>query len=201
MAFLADPHVGDYILFESHRQLTTKVLYLCHYSPEPGYIIITEPIVCESYDDMLINLDWFKSTFSIVDIKSDDGPQSYYIFYRSVLQLLNRSSEVDPCVDTDPVSIKIFAEACRAVLVAQLGPDVDFNQIITDLHMLIIARKTNETCGVKILPIIKVWEQKINESGSIKWTVSLAQCRQAAKLIFSKLKSISSDRHPNFEDS
>lgn len=185
------PCIGDLINFNNDSGLTTKILLLCHYFPDLDFIVITDRIVCETYDILLVKLDWFKSQYTIHDIQSNEEPKSYYIFYRLLLQLLDKSKDVDYNIDVNPRSVKIFAEMCRAILAATFDQDpVHFNTAILDLHNLVISMKDNDTNNIRILPIIKIWEQRINPNNSIKWNVPIDRCRSVAKLIFDKLPSI-----------
>jgi len=204
LKFLYAPQTHDFLVFESNAQITTKISHICHYFKQSGNLILTEPIICESYDGLLLALDWFKANFMLTDIKSDDNPQSYYIFYRSLLQLLKRSKEVDPRINLDPTAIKIFAESCRAILLAEIGGGSDditnFNPAIEDLHRLILFKKLEEPDGVRMLLVVKEWEQRFNQTGKLQWTASLQQCQQAARLVFGKIRSIPTHELPDFGD-
>ena len=209
--YVVRPMISDHIVFDFTPQLTTKIIVFCHYAvSDSACLAITDPILCNAYDDLLMCLDKFKAEYKIIDIKSDRQPHSYYILYRSVLELLDLSKEINPIVIPDPVSIKIFAEICRSVLLAELCGDQsiesakimplysNFNQAIADLHMMVNKRKKNEPNGVLILPVIKEWEQKININNKINWNATSLQCKAVARMVFSKLHSISADKLPLF---
>jgi hypothetical protein len=102
----------------------------------------------------------------------------------------------------DPTAIKIFAEACRAVLLAELDPAPDeiaynsYNQAILDLHSLVLARRSQEPHGAEMLGVIKEWEPQLNPQGRIAWRATVEQCLRHARVIFAKLRSIPADRLP-----
>jgi hypothetical protein len=210
LPFNIAPTVGHKVLFDvSKRQLGVVVGDVCHFVPsggeEPTCLVLTLPLSLESNDDMLRVLDWFKALYTIYDFKADcDRPDSYYSFHRSVIHVLGLTDDPQPKVGYDPTAIKVFAEACRSVLLAELAPsivdwdavNVGYNDMIVDLHRLVMSRRRVEPDGAEILGIIKIWEPMINPNKKFVWGASAADCIKQAKLVFAKLRSVPMDRLP-----
>lgn len=183
-----------------------------HYEGEnqdPAIAVITQHTF-EKYDELLRSLDWFKSNYEIQDLSSKEKPASYYSFYRSVLRLLDWSSDSVLSYETDYV--KLFCEGCRTILLSEhfLDIDVDIttdrvnelfgmhNSQILDLANIILEKKTNNPDGIDILNLIHEWELQINPDSFSDWTANLEICQQVGKVVFSRVRSISNDVLPKF---
>lgn len=211
--FLLNPSVGNFVVFDVStgdiKTVETKVTHICHYFPNDDAAVILDYIECDKYDDMLLILDWFKYKYELRDIVSESDPQSYYILHRLILQLLGRSKEPQSLLNIDTDSVKIFAEACRAVIIAQFYNGDEYesihihntNQAVVDLHSLILAEKKCAMNGyIKIINVIKIWESLLNKNGIIKWDVDIKECKRVARFVFGRLRSIPANLLPDFGD-
>jgi hypothetical protein len=148
---------------------------------------------------MLRLLDWFKAMYEVVDLRSNtSSPATYYSFYRSLVNLMGLTEHVNPKVTYDMMNIKVFAESCRAIILAELGISDDeliagissYNDIIQLLHTMVLERKRDEKDGADMFLLIKRWERSINANETVKWEASHESCVNAARLVFGRLPSI-----------
>lgn len=208
-AFSTPPHKGDKLLLTvpGQGQVGMVVADLCHFIPvdeEPVSLVICTPLLLENYDQLLQTLDWFKATYEVEDFDADSEPELYYKFYRNLIHVLDLTKVAHPLVAYDPVEIKIFAEACRAVLLAELKPDekelsmamLGFNPTIKHLHELVLSRKKEEPDGASMLAIIKIWEPLLNQKKMMAWKASVEDCLAYARVVFARLPSIPSGKLP-----
>ncbi len=204
------PHKGDRVLLQvpKYGQVGVIVTEVFHFVPLPddesACLLITMPIISEHYDDMLSVLDWFKAMYGVDDIQADNEPELYYKFYRNLIHVLGLTKTPQPVVDYDPVAIKVFAEACRAIVLAELKPSpaelpvalTGFNPTIQHLHELVLSRRQEEPDGANMLAIIKTWEQLLNQKKLMLWTATIEDCLKFAQVVFARLPSIPPDRLP-----
>lgn len=202
----AMPDVGHRLVIEhDRRQIGTTVSEICHFISETknSYLLITHPIILSEYDEMLKILDWFKALYKVENIyASDADPELYYKFYRNLIHVLNLTNDPNPIVKYDPTSIKIFAEASRAVWAAEILKDnipheesfliSRLNGAIKTLHAMVLERKKLEPDGANMLSLIKIWERTINQDSRIGWNASVQDCLSKAKEIFHNLPSVQS---------
>jgi hypothetical protein len=205
IAFAVTPSKGDRLLvaLPDLGQVGITITEVCHFlSSEPTCLFITSPLIVHHYDQMLMVIDWFKLTYEVDGFESEDQPAPYYKFYRSLINLLGWSKVADPIVRYDPVEIKIVAEACRAVALAELRPDefmisgVSLNPMIQSFHSLVLNSKKTEPDGARLLGLVKAWEKLFNSKKLITWDASGEECLEAARFIFGRLNSIPADRLP-----
>lgn len=200
LAFLAYPAKGDFIVLEFREQLIIKVSGLCHFVKDrPALLILTEAVICNNYDDLLKYLDWFKASFTISDIRSDTPPHSYYVFYRTLLNLLGVSKEIDPKISNDPIDMKVLAEVCRSIIAAEVnGKNIncDLNDMIKLLYDDIIYLRREYKDNIPIIAVIKLWESRINRNGQFKWDKSDSDYHVEMRKAFGKLRSIPEARLP-----
>lgn len=208
--YVFTPSKGDRILLQIPRQGQTgiAVAEVFHFVPveedEPACLILTAPIVVDSYDNMLEILDWFKATYAIEGIQADAEPELYYKFYRNLVHILGLTKVAAPLVEYDAVSIKVFAEACRVVLLAELKPSpdeteaalVNFNPAVRHLHELVLGRRVEEPDGASMLAVVKAWEFLINPKKSMQWLATVEDCFSYIKVVFDRLRSIPADKLP-----
>ena len=197
--FVATPAKGDIIIIEFKTRIALKIKSICHFVDDPiCSLLVTDSIVCEDYDDILKHLDWFKAKYDVTDIQSEEQPRSYYVFYRTLLKLLGKTKDVNPTIKSDADSIKILAEVCRSILLAQISIDnasVSVNDVsaqIESLHNDILRKKRSDSDKILLLDVIKTWEHKINTK-NWQWNVTDDSCHYWLLKSFSRLKSISVD--------
>lgn len=203
LAFRCRPHKGDKILLSvpGQGQVGMVVADFCHFvsaGEKPACLAICTPLLVETYDELLATLDWFKATYLVEDFDAEAEPELYYKFYRSLIHVLDLTKVATPLVGYDPADIKVFAEACRAVLVAELKPAEPelvtaiqgFNPTIQHLHQLVLSRRKEEPEGANMLQVVKTWEQLLNSKKLMKWTASVEDCLAYARIVFGRLPSI-----------
>ena len=216
--YSAKPNVNDIIFIT--ESIVAKVKSVCHIINDEKIAIILDSLLYEDHDIFIKDLDYLKANYQLTDFKADSKPVSYYSFYRSLLNLLGRTKEVNPTIDPDPISFKIIAESCRSILLAEILKDIPefrspdsipslvhhqqphFNLLIEDLHKIMISMKSSGK-EILILSVIKEWEPKLKKlkTRNIRpdeWTASNADCLQVARTVFNKIKSIPEDRKPDF---
>ncbi len=193
--------------------LISKVKSVCHILKTSDITVILEPLLYEDQDLFIKDLDYLKANYELTDFQSNSKPISYYSFYRSLVNLLGRSKEVNPSIDPDPISFKIIAESCRSIILAELFNGAEeqgsisiasyivnnkgqLNACIEDLHRIMIDLK-NSGKDLMILDVIKEWEPRFN-SHKLEWTASNADCLRIAKIVFNNIKSIPESRKPGF---
>lgn len=211
LKFKVRPHKGDKILLHvpSQGQVGVSVVEVYHFvsaSEKPVALILCTPLILDHYDGMLATLDWFKATYSVEDCSSDEEPELYYKFYRNLIHVLGLTKVASPVVQYTSDDIRVFAEACRAVLLAELKPTDDelpmaisgFNPTIKHLHELVLSRRQEEPDGANMLNIVKVWEQLFNQKKLMQWDAPIDRCLNYAKLVFARLRSLPSSKLPEF---
>lgn len=205
------PQRGHKLIFVTpgHRQVGVVIDDVCHFVPEgddePVCLCFTTPLVIEEYDDLLRVVDWFKATYEVQDFSSMVEPEPYYKFYRRVAWLLGLSKTTGPKIGYDPQDVKVFAEACRSVILAELNPSdeetnfalVGFNPSIRYLYELVLDRKREEPDGADMLLVIKTWEQLLNSSKMMQWSASDENCLKFARVVFARHPSIPPDHLPS----
>lgn len=208
--YSVSPHKGDRVLLQvpKYGQVGVVVADVYHFAPlpdeDPACLLMTTPIITEHYDDMLSVLDWFKAVYDVEDIQAQEEPESYYKFYRNLIHVLGLTKTPQPVVDYDPVAIKVFAEACRAVVLAELKPSpaevqialAGFNPTIQHLHELVLSRRQKEPGGANMLAVVKTWEQLLNQKKLMPWVATIEDCLKFAQIVFARLPSIPPDRLP-----
>lgn len=203
LKFRTRPHKSDKVLLQipGLGQVGIAVADFCHFASageEPACLVLCTPVLVETYDQLLQTLDWFKATYEVEDFDAEAEPELYYKFYRNLIHVLGLTKVVQPVVAYDPAEIKVFAEACRAVLVAELKPSEPelvlaiqgFNPTIQHLHELVLSRRKEEPDGANMLAVVKTWEQLLNSKKLMKWTASVEDCINYARIVFGRLPSI-----------
>lgn len=209
--FVYPPVRGDFIVlnFKEGEDYAAKVSNSVHYCTEPPATLVhTEPFRCESYDSMLLMLDKFKASYPLESFdSSDQEPETYYSFYRSVLKLMGLESMDSPTLVVVPSDIKIFAESCRSILLGELFRNgisnerefdkafSTYNPIIEELHRIVLTKKLDAT-EVSILEIIKDWEPLVNQNKKIKWDADFDSYVRVAHMVFSRINSLGFDQYP-----
>lgn len=212
LPFLGMPSIGHRIIVEPEGQFGLTICEVYHFIPstheneDANCLIITTPLLMDGYDQMLRTLDWFKALYNVENVRSSElNPELYYKFYRNLVHVLGLTHDPHPTVNYDPVAIKIFAESCRAVMLAELDlageAEINaaiptYNPVIQVLHTMVLERKKEEPDGANMMALIKAWEPLINSNRSIPWDASVEQCLESARLVFKKLPSIPLDRLP-----
>jgi hypothetical protein len=212
LPFSVSPQPAHKILFDAVGQQGVTILTVYHFLPDkssdeepPTCLVVTAPLVLDSYDQMLKVMDWFKALYQVEDFQADrDQPEPYYSFYRSLVHVLDVKDQPQPLVAYDPTSIKIFAECCRAVVLAEYNPGQEefqqatlgFNVLIERLHKVVLDHKSQEPDGADMLTVIKEWEAFLNPKKTLTWQAPIDRCIAFAVLLFSKLRSIPADRLP-----
>jgi hypothetical protein len=203
--FVYFPTVGSKLLIDYNNQselLCVTVCEICHFLPtdkldEASCLIITSPLVIEDYDKMLNILDWLKSIYKVDDFNSYVAPESYYVFYRNLINVLGIVDDPSPKILYDAISIKIFAECCRSIILAscelnddELSLSAQYNQVIEELHMMVLDRKRDEVDGADMLQVVKKFEDLINKNKTMNWDLSIDRCIAIASRILGRLSSI-----------
>lgn len=201
--FRSCPRKGDkiFLLIPTQGQVGFIVTEVCHFvsaDEDPIILILCAPLIFNHYDAMLAALDWFKATYVVENFDADAEPELYYKFYRNLIHVLGLTKVVQPLVGYDPTDIKLFAEACRAVLLAELRPAETelstaiqgFNPAIQHLHELVLDHRKAEPDGANMLAVVKTWEQLFNPKKLMQWTASTEDCIAYARIVFERLPSI-----------
>lgn len=208
--FSLPPSVGHTIILECQDQIGTAIVQIYHFIPSDAdktsaVLLNTAPIIFDDSEKMLRMLDWFKAIYHVEDIKSDTSrPDPYYSFYRSLVNILDLSKVPSPKVDYDRTKVKVFAECCRAVILAEMEWDEDefetavplYNDNIASLHNMIIGCKSGEPDGADMLSLVRRWERSINEDGAFKWEAPVQSCQKIAKYLLRQLPSIKPENLP-----
>jgi hypothetical protein len=202
--FVVRPVTGDFLLLskETEKPVVIGIRAIAHYDDGTAFLWL-QPIICDNYDDMLIQLDWFKTRYEIEDITSPQSPEPYYILYRTVLGLLNLDGD-SPHIVYDPDLVKIFAETCRTVWIANLyrsdtngrlplREDIlksvsETNDAIQVLHQMIFGSRSQYPNGIAVRRVIKDWDALINQDKCLTWDVDDDLCEFIGGVIFSRLK-------------
>ncbi len=196
------PQKGDRVLWQDEAVLVAEIDHFLDPAQEPICLIITATILTQNYDALLRTLDWFKANYEVVDVNADSTPELYYSFYRSVVHVLGQTALSRPLIAYDPLAIKIVAESCRAVILAEVAPmaeafpavnlslAADYNKPIQHLHELILAQRPLAPAGADLFEVLKIWEAQINPQKELRWIASVDQCVMYAKLVFARLKSV-----------
>lgn len=202
--FMVRPVSGDFLLLskDTDTPLVVSVRALAHYDDSTAFVWL-QPIISANYDEMLAQLDWFKSRYEIEDIISPQNPEPYYVLYRTVINLLDIQGD-SPYIVYDPDLVKIFAETCRTVWIANLYKSStngrlplrdgileqvsETNGAIQALHQMIFEYRTQYPQGIAIRRIIKDWDSLVNEDKDLTWNVDDDLCGFIGGIIFSRLK-------------
>ena len=211
LPFAVTPGVGHHLAVRSTGgpvvfNMLLRVTSVCHFVTEDkDAACLVETAACPfpDYDKMLERLDWFKAVYGVDDIMGNTEPESYYKFYRSVLHVLGLTKHPYPVIAHDPVDIKIFAEACRSVILAELpdGHGRDLSDLMMSAHRLVHFRKTVEPDGARMLGVVKKLEPEIRHDLSdtmrdLRWEAPTEKCLDVARGVFAKLHSIPSNKLP-----
>jgi hypothetical protein len=202
--FLYPPRVGEKIVLDGN---TLRIVEIFHFlADDPTVLVRVTPLTLETQDQFYKTLDHFKAKYELYDlVANNEQTESYYMFFRKVVNLLGLQQTPNPYLEReDKDALRIFAEAARAVLLAEFEEDyeagfVAYNGAIEQLLRIAIARKAAHEGNLEIYPIIKEWETVLNHSGQ-KWTASLDKCRAAARISFARLRSIAPDKLPSLEE-
>lgn len=200
--FPVTPSSGDFVLFtrSTEEPFAIPVNGIAHYDDGVSLVLL-RPVPCEDYDDMLTQLDWFKSRYEIQDFTAEDSPEPYYVLYRTVIHLLKIEGDA-PVVLYDPDLVKVLAETCRTVWLATMCDADDklptrewvFEQVsdtnimIKLFHQIVFDYKLQFPKGVELRRVIKDWDAKVNDSRLINWDVDDDLCSFIGRAIFSRLK-------------
>lgn len=205
--FSLKPAVGDYVLLceQTEQPFALCVKAVAHYTQPPSAIVLTRPIPCETYDDMLENLDWFKARYEVEDIQAEEAPEPYYVLYRTVVHLLEITDDVH-IIRYDPDRVKVLAETCRTIWIANLlscrentngrlplRADVadllqSTNNQIEAFHRLVFGYRQQHPKGPDLRRVIKEWDSVVNPDGELNWNVDDDLCRFIGGVIFDRLK-------------
>ncbi len=204
LPFAAPPGIGHWLIVKVPDPIDwimrVRVTDICHFlgNEESCLVTVGSPMMATDYDQLLTILDWFKATYKAEDISGSAEPEGYYRFYRSLLHVLDLTHVPSPTVGFEPEEIKLFAEACRAVVLAESQIDQDaLNDMIVALHRMVSARKPFDPDGTPILGIVKVWEGRITKVlGELAWAASPEECIAAARSVFLRIKSIPPEKLP-----
>jgi len=199
------PQKGDLIVLNQSDQFVAKIASILHFvTGTPQCMLVTEPIKINKYDLFISRLDWLKSNFIVSDISADAEPKPYYVLYRSLLSMLDRTKEIDPILSNDPQEVKITAETCRGLLAAEILKDeykdteqlIIFNKHIEDFHTLVIREKSLNQGRASILSIVKQWDNLVNSNKNLKWSADNELAIKIARDAIGRLKSIKIDKLP-----
>lgn len=200
--FAITPSKGDFIVIDLPERLILRINSICHFIDDiPMAVIVTEGVECRSYDELLQYLDWFKAKFEITDIKSDEQPQSYYVYYRILLKLLGLEREPYPSLAMSSDDIKSFAAFCRSIILVAMSNKkkavnsadsvdiIDASEPIEQLHNMIIDMKPKYVESIPIIDIIKKWEPHFNR-GYYTWDVDIEECKLWMEKIRLRIKTL-----------
>lgn len=161
-------------------------------SDEDESTTIRVDVTAEDYDEMLRQVAHFRTNNVISNFSSNDVPASYYLLYRSAMEVLGWTAPT--CNESQ---IHEFAEACRAVVLAEIEDDTEFWGAYINLNFktsqleTILLQILNENKQIDLLRAVKVWEQcLVNSEGSAKWTASVEKCKQTAEKIQTRFPKI-----------
>lgn len=207
LQFVSAPGAGHHLAIRSADgpvvfNMLVRVVGVCHFiteDKEAACLVDTAPCPMPDYDRLLERLDWFKAIYGVDDIEGNTEPESYYKFYRSVLHILGLTKHPYPIIAHDPDHIKVFAEACRSVILAELGEDTDrdLSDLMMSAHRLVHPRKIVEPDGARMLGVVKKLEQEARNSlGDLKWDAPPEKCLDVASRVFSRIRSIPSEKLP-----
>lgn len=208
LSFYVTPSKGDHIMLPDGVQSPLVVAGCYHFvSPteEPTCLCVVTPLVVDTYDAMLRTLDWFKANFEVEDFAAGTEPASYYRFYRNLVHVLGLTNQATPLVSYEPNHVRVFGEACRAVMLAEMAPSeaefdvalVGLNSAVEHLHKLVLERKTAEPDGADMLAVVKEWEGRSNKKQLMQWRATVAECIRYAGLVFGRWKTIPQDFLPS----
>lgn len=207
LSFRIPPVKGDTILLPDADQTPLVVASLYHFvaiDKKSTCLYVVTPLLVDSYDLMLRTIDWFKANFEVEDFRAENEPASYYRFYRNLVHVLGLGQKACPKVDYDQNHIRVFAEACRAVILAELKPQpaefdaalLGLNPTVEHLHKLVLEKRRTEPDGADMLSLVKEWEARSNQKQLMQWQASVGECLEYAKLVFSRWKAIPLDFLP-----
>lgn len=169
-----------------YTQVICNVLGMDHLITEiqPGAAIRAELHV-GSYDEMLHFVDLFKANYQLLNFSSNDAPADYYLLYRSALGVLGLGSP--GCTKSEPEVLE-FVEACRAVILAEIGNQSEFWQDYVNLTHRIDQLKTVISLQLRrdYLAAVKEWMPLLGDE--YKWTATIESCKDAAELIASRFR-------------
>lgn len=217
--FAIRPFRGDKIIVSTPgKQSGVVVADVCHFpgagEDDAGCLLTASPLVVDNYDEMLQVVDWFKATYQVDDFSAAEEPASYYKLYRTVVKTLDLGKVAAPIVGYSPSSIKLFAEVCRAALVAETihiasGVLEDtikraeannisktavasaiasrFSPQIEELHRIVLFHKKANPGGAPMLLVVKEWEATLDQKYRAWQSDS---CVEYAKPLLAELKSI-----------
>lgn len=208
IGYIAKPSIGDHIVFS--EGIISKITYICHYVGRDASIVIgCDPIIVKEYNEFISTIEWFKVHYNIRDVKADEAPQSYYIFYRSLLRLLKKDKTDSPSMPNTPAAVRVLGEACRSIMIGSLEADPlsitteivsKYNHYITELYRNILDIRsmneinTREIChDISLLELIKGWEKHINFDDRIHWTDDDHLVESIMIKILTKLPSITKE--------
>lgn len=208
LSLCVPPTKGDHIILPDRGMSPLVVAGLYHFvaiGEEPAFLCVVTPVLAESYDAMLRTLDWFKANFEVEDFAAEDEPVTYYRFYRNLVHVLGLTGQSAPLVGYDPNQIRVFGEACRAVILAEMEPEagvfdmalVGLNPTVEHLHKLVLERRVAEPDGADMLAVVKEWEGRSNQKQVMSWRASVDACLRSAKLVFGRWKTIPIDYLPS----
>ena len=115
-------------------------------------------------------------------------------------------SDVNPIISYDPENIKIIAETCRTIYICNVIKEdkeiclplrreietliSESNNIIQDLHLMIISSRSQFPEGPELLNIIKEWESLINPDCRYSWDINKDVYEFVGKVVFSRLNCV-----------
>ena len=102
----------------------------------------------------------------------------------------------------DPDAVKMLAETCRTIWLAnmfskddRLPLRSDVGSMITDtngeieaFHRLVFGYRKQHPSGVELRQIVKEWDAYVNRDGQHNWDVDEDLCQFVGKVIFDRLK-------------
>jgi len=207
ISFVFRPVSGDFVILakDTEEPFVLSIKAVAHYTEPTSVMVLTKPIHCESYDEMLETLDWFKARYQIEDFQSAEAPEPYYVLYRTVVHLLGIKDDV-PIVRYDPDLVKVLAETCRTIWIANmysrsgetngklpLRSDIleklpDTNGQIETLHRIVFGNRQQKPNGPELRHVLKEWDESVNANRNLNWDVDDDFCQFVGKIVFSRLK-------------
>lgn len=164
--FQVTPQVGHKIIIELESQLICQIIDIWHFLAPESNLIVTRPLVCSSYNELLTILDYFKASGKPTDFQSNVEPKSYYLFYRSVISALGLTEIVRPMLTNDPFRARVFVEVCRAIATASVLITLDHE--VESLFGLVLCSKE----PLAMLMVVQEFEEMINPDNLFKWDAS-----------------------------
>jgi len=208
LPFLTIPNIGHKIIIKPDEQFGITVCNICHFVPTSAsdvanLLVMTIPIQIKEYDTMLRILDWFKALYKVENVCSNEPTRLYYRFYRNLIGVLGLARDPCPKIGYNPSEIKVFAESCRSVILAELQLSDEelvvtiptYNRVIEELHRMILEYKYDHPDGVSMLDIVKKFESFINPGRTVQWNASIQKCISSAQFVFKKLTTVELPRN------